>query len=89
MDLEILIRSEVSQRKTNIIGYHLHVESNKNDTNLLKKQKRAQISKVIVMVIIGESVVEGKNEEGAITYTQYCIKQVINRYLLCSSEKSQ
>ena len=28
MDLEIIIRSEVSQRKTNIICYHLYVESN-------------------------------------------------------------
>ena len=27
MDLEIIILSEVSQTKTNIIGYHLHVES--------------------------------------------------------------
>ena len=28
MDLEIVILSEVSQRKTNIIGYHSYVESN-------------------------------------------------------------
>ena len=27
MDLEIIILSEVSQRKTNTIGYHLYVES--------------------------------------------------------------
>ena len=27
IDLEIIILSEVSQTKTNIIGYHLHVES--------------------------------------------------------------
>ena len=33
MDLEIITLSEVSQRKTNIIGYHLYVESKKNDTN--------------------------------------------------------
>ena len=33
MDLEIIILSEVSQTKTNIIWYHLYVESKKNDTN--------------------------------------------------------
>ena len=29
MDLEIIILSEVSQTKTNIISYHLYVESKK------------------------------------------------------------
>ena len=33
--LEIVILSVVSQRKTNIICYHLHVESKKTDTNEL------------------------------------------------------
>ena len=32
MDLEIIILSETSQTKTNIIWYHLYAESNKNDT---------------------------------------------------------
>ena len=35
MDVEITILSEISQRKTNIIWYHLYVESKKNDTNEL------------------------------------------------------
>ena len=35
MDLEIIMLSEVRQRKTNIIWYHLYVESKKNDTNEL------------------------------------------------------
>ena len=35
MDLEIIILSEVSERKTNIIWYHSSVESKKNDTNEL------------------------------------------------------
>ena len=37
MDLEIIMLSEVSQRKTSIICYHLYVESKKkkNDTNEL------------------------------------------------------
>ena len=35
MYLEIIILSEVSQTKTNIIGYHLYIESKKSDTNKL------------------------------------------------------
>ena len=35
MYLEIIILNEVSQTKTNIIWYHLCVESKKNDTNEL------------------------------------------------------
>ena len=31
MDLEIIIQKEVSQRKTNVICYHLHVESEKKN----------------------------------------------------------
>ena len=39
-EVEIVILSEVSQRKTNIICYHLHVESKKMvQMNLLTKQK--------------------------------------------------
>ena len=48
MGLEILILREVSQTKTNIIRYyHLHVESNKNDTKefIYKTETDAQISK--------------------------------------------
>ena len=40
LDLEIIILSEVSQRKTNIIWYHLYMESKKIiQMNLFKKQK--------------------------------------------------
>ena len=35
MDLEIIIISEFSHMKTNIIWYHLYVESKKSDTNEL------------------------------------------------------
>ena len=35
MDLEIIMLSEIRQRKTNIIWYHLYVGSKKNDTNEL------------------------------------------------------
>ena len=37
MDTEIIILSEISQAKTNIIWYHLYVKSNKNDTKELNK----------------------------------------------------
>ena len=41
MDLEIIILSEVSQTKTNIIWYHLYMESKKTmQINLFKKQKQ-------------------------------------------------
>ena len=47
-DLEIIILSGVSQRKTNIIWYHSYVEANfKSDTNELiyKTVSNLQISK--------------------------------------------
>ena len=41
MDIEMIILSEVSQRKTNIIWYHFYAESKQNNTNELvfTKQK--------------------------------------------------
>ena len=42
MDLEIIMLSEVRQRNTNIIWYHLSVESNRNDTIALTKEKQTQ-----------------------------------------------
>ena len=35
MNLEIIILSEANQRKTDVIGYHLHVKTLKRDTNEL------------------------------------------------------
>ena len=41
MDLEIIILSQVRQWKTNIVGYHLHVESLKRiQINLVAEQKQ-------------------------------------------------
>jgi len=39
MDIEIIILNERGQRKKNIIRCHLYVESKKNDTNEITKQK--------------------------------------------------
>ena len=35
IDLEIIVLSEVSQRKTNIIWYHFYAESKQSNTNEL------------------------------------------------------
>ena len=42
MALEVVILSEVSQRKTSVIWYHLHIESKKKmiQMNLFTKQKQ-------------------------------------------------
>ena len=42
MDLEIIILSEVNQRETNIIRDHQYVETNRNDTIVVTKQKQTQ-----------------------------------------------
>ena len=39
MDLEIVILSEVRQRKRNILCYRLYAESKKNGSNEFTKQK--------------------------------------------------
>ena len=74
MDLEVIILSEVSQkRKTNIVWYHFHVDSKKNDTNELiyKTEIDSQILKANLWLP------KGKEEEGYIrsfglTCIHYC-----------------
>ena len=57
MDLEMIILSEVSQTKTNIIWYHLYVESKKNDTNeLIQNRNRPTDVENKLMVAEGERV---------------------------------
>ena len=52
----MIILSEVSQRKTNIIWYYLYVESKKNDTNeLIYKTKINSHRKHKLMVTEGDS----------------------------------
>ena len=47
IDLEIIILSEVSQRKTNIIRHYLHVESKKMiQMNLFTIQKQTHRQKI-------------------------------------------
>ena len=45
MDLEGIVLSEISQRKTNTVWYHLYVESKKYNTlvNITKKEADSQI----------------------------------------------
>ena len=62
MDLEIVILSEVRQRKTNIIWHHLPVESKKkNGRNELiyKTETDLQISKTNLWLPKGKSSGEG------------------------------
>ena len=56
MDLKIIILSEVSQTKTNIIWYHSFMESNflKNDINELTYKTDSQILKTNLIVTKGE-----------------------------------
>ena len=54
MDLEIVILSEVRQRKTNII-YALYVESKKNCTNELYLQNRSSPDGSVVKNLLGDS----------------------------------
>ena len=57
LDLEMIILSEVSQTKTNIIWYHLYVESKKNDTNeLIQNRNRPTDVENKLMVAEGERV---------------------------------
>ena len=56
IDLEIIILSEVSQRKTNIIWYHLCLWSkNMTQMNLLTQQNRLTDIENILMVTKGDS----------------------------------
>ena len=43
MNLEMTILSKVDQRKTNIIGYHLYVESKKKDANELTSKTETNL----------------------------------------------
>ena len=56
MDLEMIILHEVRQRKTNIIGYRLYVESKNNGTNeLIYKAEIAHGHRKQTMVTKGKS----------------------------------
>ena len=60
MDLEIIIVSEVSQRKANIISYHLYVESKKKWYNeVIYKTERLTDFENKLMVTKGETWGEG------------------------------
>ena len=71
MDLEMIILSELSQRKTNII-YNLCAESKENDTNELiyKTETDSQIQKTNLWLPKGKGPWGGINWEfGIDTYT--------------------
>ena len=62
MDLDIIIVSEVSQRKTSIIWYHLYVESKKMiQMKLFTKQKQTHRLRKQFMVTKGKGMGGGIN----------------------------
>ena len=90
MDLEIVIQSEVSQRKTNIIYYHLYVESRKMvQMNLFAKQKQSHRCRKQTYGYQGGKGGGGMNcEIGIDIYTLVYMKQVTNENLLCNTGNS-
>ena len=87
MDPQIVILSELSQRKKNIIRYCLHVESKKHGTNkfVCKTEIESQKQKTYFTVTKGKRG-EGINWEiGTDIYTLLYIKQVTNKNLLYST----
>ena len=66
MGLEIIILSELSQTKTDIILYHLHVESKKNDTNELiyKTELDSQTDIENKLIVSKGTSVGGKDKLG-------------------------
>ena len=87
MDLEIIILSEIRQRKAGMIS---QVESNKNDAKeITYKTNKFTDFKIKVMVTIGETMGgEGCIKSKGITFTHYCIKSIVNKNLLYSIGKS-
>ena len=74
MDLEIIILNEVSHRKTNIIWYHLYVESKKMiQMNLFTKQKQSPD-------IENKFMVSKKGRERGIN-KEFGISKVIYKYM--------
>jgi len=91
-DLEIVILSEVRQRKTDII-YPLYVESKKNCKNELYLQNRSRVTdvenKVMVACVGGGKGKGGINREIEIDrYTPLYVKQITNKDLLYSTGNS-
>ena len=87
MDLEIVILSEVSQRKTNIIRYRLYVDSKKTSTNELiyKTKIQSQTQKTNLWGEVGGGI---NWETGIDIYTLLYIKQITNKDLLQSTGNS-
>ena len=72
MDIEMIIFSEVSQTKTNIIYYHLHVKSKKMiQMNLFTKQKQTHRQKTNLKLPKEKGEIHWKF--GINTYTKYYI----------------
>ena len=89
MDLEIIILSEVRQRKTNII-YCLYVESKKKSTNELiyETEIELQMQRTNLQLPGGKGQGGTNWEIGIDVYTLLDIKQITNKNLLYSTGNS-
>ena len=91
MDLEIVILSEVSQRKTNIGWYHLYAESKKDWYKWTYLQNRNGLTDLENELMVtrwegwGEGIVR---EFGTDMYTLLYLKWITNRDLLYSTGNS-
>ena len=87
MDLEIIIVSEINQRKTNI-PYHLYIASKKMiQLNLFTKQKQTQSLRMELMVTSEEGSGVGRDWEfGSNMYTLY-LKYITNKDVLQTAQR--
>ena len=87
MDLEIIIVSEINQRKTNI-PYHLYIASKKMiQLNLFTKQKQTQSLRMEPLVTSEEGSGVGRDWEfGSNMYTLY-LKYITNKDVLQTAQR--
>ena len=84
MDLDIVVLSEVSQRR-NIIWHPLHVESKRKWYRWTYKTEADSQTWRISLWLLGEGIVR---EFGMDMYTLLCLKWITNKDLLCSTWNS-
>ena len=71
MDLQGIMLSEISQRKTNTLCYHLYVESKKNKTNECNKTKTDRCREQTSGYQWGEGREEGQDRGRGLRGTNY------------------
>ena len=88
MDLEMVILSEESQTKTNVLRYHLHVESYKDANEFITKQKQTHRHRKQTHGRQRRKGREGCTWGLGLTDTAPCMKQINSKDLLYSTGKT-